>query len=97
MPLFRRAKVTNIEYYLGIAAILIVLEAGRRCWYNLPVLASVFLLYCYYGRYAPGLFMHRDTGGKNSQHMCLVPEGIYRTARGFSHLCVPVYSVRCIP
>lgn len=82
----RGAKVTVIEYYLGIAAILLVLEAGRRVLgYGLPVLASVFLLYCHYGRYAPGLFMHRGYPVERIiQHMYLVPEGIYGTALGVS-------------
>jgi len=82
----RGAKVTGVEYVLGIAAILLVLEAGRRVLgYGLPILASVFLLYCYFGRYAPGLFMHRGFAiGRIVQHMYLVPEGIYGTALGVS-------------
>jgi len=56
----RGAKVTSLEYVLGIIAILLVLEAGRRVLgKGLPILATVFLLYCYFGKYAPGLFVHR--------------------------------------
>ncbi len=82
----RGAKVTGVEYVLGIAAVLLVLEAGRRVLgYGLPILASVFLLYCYFGRYAPGLFMHRGFAIERIvQHMYLVPEGIYGTALGVS-------------
>ncbi|MDI6705809.1 MAG: TRAP transporter fused permease subunit, partial [Bacillota bacterium] len=82
----RGAKVTDFEYILGIVAILLVLEAGRRVLGNgLPILASVFLLYCYFGRYAPGLFIHRGfTIERIVQHMYLVPEGIYGVALGVS-------------
>lgn len=82
----RGAKVTGFEYILGIIAILLVLEAGRRVLGNgLPILASVFLLYCYFGRYAPGLFIHRGfTIERIVQHMYLVPEGIYGVALGVS-------------
>src|SRR5690554_1231091 len=82
----RGARVTGVEYVLGIVAVLLVLEAGRRVLgYGLPILASVFLLYCYFGRYAPGLFMHRGFAIERIvQHMYLVPEGIYGTALGVS-------------
>ena len=82
----RGAKVTSFEYILGIIAILLVLEAGRRVLgYGLPILASIFLIYCYFGRYAPGMFIHRGfTIERIVQHMYLVPEGIYGVALGVS-------------
>ncbi len=82
----RGAKVTSLEYVLGIIAILLVLEAGRRVLgYGLPILATIFLLYSYFGRYAPGLFVHRGfTVERIVQHMYLVPEGIYGVALGVS-------------
>ncbi len=82
----RGAKVTHLELVLGVIAILLVLEAGRRVLgYGLPVLAGFFLLYCYFGRYAPGLFIHRGfTIERIVQHMYLVPEGIYGVALGVS-------------
>lgn len=82
----RGAKVTQIEFILGIVAILLVIEAGRRVLGNgLPILASIFLVYCYFGRYFPGLFEHRGFSlTRIVQHMYLVPEGIYGVALGVS-------------
>jgi TRAP transporter 4TM/12TM fusion protein len=82
----RGARVTPTEFYLGIIAILLVLEAGRRVLgKGLPILASVFLLYNLFGRYFPGVFAHRGYPIiRVIQHMYLVPEGIYGVALGVS-------------
>ncbi|MDZ4163567.1 MAG: TRAP transporter permease [Smithellaceae bacterium] len=82
----RGAKVTPVEFVLGLIAIIILLEAGRRVLgWGLPILAAIFLLYCYYGRYAPGLFQHRGYPLERIiQHMYVVPEGIYGVALGVS-------------
>lgn len=82
----RGAKVTSLEFVLGIIAILLILEAGRRVLGNgLPILATIFLVYCYFGRYFPGLFEHRGFSLERIvQHMYLVPEGIYGVALGVS-------------
>lgn len=82
----RGAKVTKLEFVFGIMTIVLVLEAGRRVLGNvLPLLASIFLLYCYFGKYAPGLFEHRGYSLERIvQHMYLVPEGIYGVALGVS-------------
>ena len=82
----RGAKVTSLEFIFGVIAILLVLEAGRRVLGNgLPILATVFLIYCYFGKYFPGLFEHRGFSlVRIVQHMYLVPEGIYGVALGVS-------------
>jgi TRAP transporter 4TM/12TM fusion protein len=82
----RGARVTELEFFLGILAILLVIEAGRRVLgYGLPILATIFLLYNYFGSYAPGLFAHRGYPVERIlQHMYLVPEGIYGVALGVS-------------
>lgn len=82
----RGAKVTPGEFVLGLVAIALLLEAGRRVLgWGLPILATVFLLYCYFGRLAPGLFQHRGyTLERIVQHMYVVPEGIYGVALGVS-------------
>ena len=82
----RGAKVTDFEFFLGIITILLVLEAGRRVLgKGLPILAIVFLIYCYFGRYFPGLFEHRGFSIERIvQHMYLVPEGIFGVALGVS-------------
>ncbi|MDY0091270.1 MAG: TRAP transporter permease [Candidatus Vecturithrix sp.] len=82
----RGAKVTELEYWFGILAILLVLEAGRRVLgKSLPLLAIFFLCYCFLGRYFPGSFAHRGfTLKRVVQHIYLVPEGIYGVALGVS-------------
>lgn len=82
----RGAKVTPLEMVFGSIAILLLLEAGRRVLgWGLPILASIFLLYCYFGRYAPAMFEHRGYSLERIiQHMYVVPEGIYGVALGVS-------------
>lgn len=82
----RGARPLSYELYLGIATIVLVLEAGRRIVGKvLPCLALLFLVYCYYGRYFPGLFMHRGYSiSRIVQHMYLTSEGIFGVALGVS-------------
>ncbi len=82
----RGARPLSYEIYLGIATIILVLEAGRRIVGKvLPFLALLFLAYCYYGRYFPGLFMHRGYSiSRIVQHMYLTSEGIFGVALGVS-------------
>lgn len=82
----RGAEVQPYEFYLGLLAIILVIEAGRRALgFVLPLLCIVFLLYCYFGRYMPGLFMHRGYSLERIvQHMYLVQEGIFGVALGVS-------------
>jgi len=56
----RNGDLTHIELYLGIALILILLEATRRkIGWAIVVLAIVFLIYAYFGNYLPGVAGHR--------------------------------------
>ena len=73
---------------MGIAAILLVLEAGRRVAGNvLPILAILFLTYCRFGNYVPGKLQIRGYSlSRIVQHMYLTPEGIFRVALGVSPL-----------
>jgi TRAP transporter 4TM/12TM fusion protein len=52
--------MTSLDFYVGLAAILLVLEATRRA-VGLPItiISSAFLLYMYYGRQMPGFLAHR--------------------------------------
>ncbi|HOV29292.1 MAG TPA: C4-dicarboxylate ABC transporter permease, partial [Synergistales bacterium] len=71
----RGALPLPYEIVLGAAAIVLILEGGRRIVGNvLPVLSSLFLLYCYFGRVMPGMFMHRGYSlSRIIQHMYLTP------------------------
>ena len=82
----RGAQVQPHEIWLGIMTIILVLEAGRRVVGNvLPCLSSLFLLYCFFGRYMPEMFMHRGYSiSRIIQHMYLTQEGIFGVALGVS-------------
>ena len=91
----RGAEPIDYEIYLGIAAILLVLEAGRRVVGNvLPCMSVIFLLYCYFGNYAPGIFQIRGYSlSRIIQHMYLTPEGIFGLALGVSATFVIVFII----
>lgn len=82
----RGAQVQSYELWLGLGFMVLVLEAGRRIVGKvLPTLAFLFLLYCYFGRYMPSIFMHRGYSlNRIVQHMYLTPEGIFGVALGVS-------------
>ena len=57
----RGAEPLGYEIFLGVAAILLVIEAGRRVvGLVLPCLSVLFLLYCYFGYYARGCSRFAD-------------------------------------
>lgn len=91
----RGAEPLEYEIYLGIAAILLVLEAGRRVVGNvLPCMSILFLLYCYFGNYVPGMFQIRGYSlSRIIQHMYLTPEGIFGLALGVSATFVIVFII----
>ncbi len=82
----RGAQVQSYELWLGLGFMALVLEAGRRIVGKvLPALAFFFLLYCYFGRYMPSIFMHRGYSlSRIVQHMYLTPEGVFGVALGVS-------------
>ena len=82
----RGALPLPYEIYLGAAAVILILEGGRRIVGNvLPILSSLFLFYCYFGQVMPGMFMHRGYSlSRIVQHMYLTPEGIFGVALGVS-------------
>lgn len=91
----RGADPLGYEIPLGIAAIILVIEAGRRVVGNvLPVLSSIFLAYCYFGNYVPGIFQIRGYSiSRIVQHMYLTPEGIFGVALGVSATFVIVFII----
>ena len=59
----RTGLVTNWELVVGVLMILLVLEATRRAIGRfLPLLVVIFLLYAIFGRFAPGIFVHKGYG-----------------------------------
>ncbi|MCZ8536537.1 TRAP transporter permease [Paenisporosarcina quisquiliarum] len=57
---FRVGNVTPLDLIVGVLAILLVLEATRRA-VGLPItiIASIFIIYMFFGRYFPGFLAHR--------------------------------------
>lgn len=91
----RGADPTNAEIYLGIAAIVLLVESGRRIVGNvLPCLSMFFLAYCYFGNHVPGIFQIRGYSlSRIIQHMYLTPEGIFGLALGVSATFVIVFII----
>ncbi len=74
------------DYVFGAIAIIVILEASRRALgKELPILAIIFLLYAYFGKYIPGSFGHSGYSIKRIiEHMYLGTEGIFGIALGVS-------------
>lgn len=91
----RGALPIPYEIYLGAAAVILILEGGRRIVGNvLPILSSLFLAYCYFGQMMPGMFMHRGYSlSRIVQHMYLTPEGIFGVALGVSATFVVMFII----
>ncbi|MGN7477058.1 TRAP transporter permease [Solibacillus silvestris] len=53
-------KLETMDFYVGLLAIILVLEGARRA-VGLPIaiIAGLFLLYAFYGRYMPDFMAHR--------------------------------------
>ncbi|SEN16401.1 TRAP transporter, 4TM/12TM fusion protein [Mesobacillus persicus] len=82
----RVGRLTDVDFYMGLAAILLVLEATRRT-VGLPItiIASVFMVYALYGPYMPGFLAHRGLDLETLvQTMFYTTEGILGTPLGVS-------------
>ncbi|MGI2327405.1 TRAP transporter permease [Planococcus sp. YIM B11945] len=57
---FRLGRVTDMDFFVGILAVLLTLEATRRA-VGLPItiISSAFLAYAFFGPYFPGFLKHR--------------------------------------
>jgi len=74
------------DLIFGAITCLLVLEATRRVVGNsLVILAGVFLMYAYFGRYFPGVFAHRGYSiGRIIYQMYLTGQGIFGIPLGVS-------------
>jgi TRAP transporter 4TM/12TM fusion protein len=82
----RVGRLTPTDFYIGIAAILLVLEATRRT-VGLPItiIAAIFMAYALYGPYMPGFLAHRGLDLESLvQTMFFTTEGILGTPLGVS-------------
>jgi TRAP transporter 4TM/12TM fusion protein len=82
----RAGMPSNLDVMMGIIAILIVLEAGRRVTgKEIVILAVLFMAYAYFGQRMPGFFSHRGYNIRDiAEYMYLTTEGIYGIAIGVS-------------
>lgn len=77
----RASSINQTDFYVGVLAVILVLEATRRA-VGLPItiIASLFLAYAYWGRQMPGFLKHRGVDLDNLvQSMYFTTEGILGT------------------
>lgn len=82
----RVGMLTETDFYIGIIAILLVLEATRRA-VGLPItiIALLFLAYAYFGPYMPDFLQHSGLSfDRIVQTMFFTTEGILGTPLGVS-------------
>ncbi len=82
----RAGRLTEIDFYVGLLAVLLVLEATRRA-VGLPItiIAIIFLLYGIFGPYMPSFLAHRGLDlDRLIQTMFFTTEGILGTPLGVS-------------
>ncbi|MDQ0162523.1 TRAP transporter permease [Bacillus alveayuensis] len=82
----RVGLLTDTDFYIGVLAILLVLEATRRA-VGLPItiIAILFLSYGYFGEYMPGFLQHSGLSLQRLvQTMFFTTEGILGTPLGVS-------------
>jgi TRAP transporter 4TM/12TM fusion protein len=74
------------DIYFGILLAVLVIEAARRTMGNiLPIMAVIFVIYAFLGRYVPGPLMHSGFSYKRIiQHLYLTTEGIFGQILGVS-------------
>ncbi len=83
---FRLGNPTGFEIFLGIATILLVLEATRRVvGWPIVIVAILSISYAYFGYLLPGILGHRGYSlTRITSHLFLTTEGIYGVPLGAS-------------
>lgn len=82
----RGGRPTDIDIFMGILAILLVLEITRRSiGPELPIIALVFIGYVFAGPYLPGALGHRGYSlARIVNQLYMTTEGIFGTPLGVS-------------
>ncbi|GLB58950.1 C4-dicarboxylate ABC transporter permease [Cytobacillus sp. NCCP-133] len=82
----RAGRLTEIDFYVGLLAVLLVLEATRRAvGMPITIIAVIFLAYAMYGPYMPAFLAHRGLDLERLvQTMFFTTEGILGTPLGVS-------------
>lgn len=82
----RVGVITELDFYIGVLAVVLVLEATRRA-VGLPItiIAGLFILYALFGQQMPGFLAHRGLSPERLiQTMFYTTEGILGTPLGVS-------------
>ncbi|MCJ8500700.1 TRAP transporter permease [Desulfatitalea alkaliphila] len=87
--------LTNMEIFLGVAAIVIILELTRRTvGIFLSIIVLLFMVYAYFGAYFPGFLAHRGYSLERIVVQVFAgTEGIYGIPIGVSATLVIVFVV----
>ncbi|MDO5046555.1 TRAP transporter permease [Campylobacter sp.] len=82
----RPGDYTKIDIIVSCAAVLVLFEAGRRViGPALGIIASLFLIYDYFGQYMPDIIAHQGASlNKLAGHMYLTTEGVFGVPLGVS-------------
>ena len=77
----RPGTITSLDFFIGVTAVLLILEATRRT-VGLPItiIAILFIIYALFGPYMPGFMAHRGLELETFvQTMFFTTEGILGT------------------
>ncbi|MBL8516457.1 MAG: TRAP transporter fused permease subunit [Betaproteobacteria bacterium] len=91
-----RAVTPNVwDKVLGVALIVLVLEATRRTsGWIMPIVVVVFLLYATFGQYLPAPWTHRGYDiDRLIGHMTMTLEGIFGTAVDVSSTLIILFTI----
>jgi TRAP transporter 4TM/12TM fusion protein len=82
----RAGRVTTMDMFVGVVAVVLVLEAARRViGWPMVIIALAFIVYALVGRYIPGPLAHRGVAiGDLVQHLFYTTEGIFGIPVGVS-------------
>ena len=77
----RAGELTQLDWVVGIAALVLVFEAARRMMgWALPLICLLFLVYGMFGQFLPGVLAHRGFGlDQIVSTLSFGTEGIYGT------------------
>lgn len=81
---FRVGNPSMLDIVMGTTLLIALMEAVRRSMgWPLPVIATLFIAYAYFGQYMPGIFVHPGSSWADIiNHLYLTSQGIYGTALG---------------
>lgn len=79
--ILRSGFMTPLDLAVGTLVIVLVFEGARRLMgLPLTIISGLFLIYCFFGQYFPGPFMHRGYDFEQIiEHFGFGTEGIYGT------------------